>query len=242
MRRSNGHYFVFVLFASLLPIGCSSDDNESEGKLTLTSPSVQEAKPLPDQFTCEGKAFGDGTSPELNWSEGPSGTKSYAILLKDLTIEAGQSTGDMNPEHPFHWTIWNIPASTHTLSASLSTEQSPLTGVQQQNGAPPFITPGTFGYFGPCPNLGAAGMGLPAENHNYEFKLYAFSDATLAPPAYDPGSDAANPLNPVRQLATFFESRTTLLGTAELNFTSDATPSTCPGFPNPPFACAPASP
>jgi len=243
MRHLKSPLFALAAVAALLPLGCSSDEGDADPTLALTSPSIEASKPLPYEFTCNGKAFGDGKSPELNWSHEPTGTKSYAILLKDLTIESGQSAGDTNPEHPFHWTIWNIAGSTHTLPASLPTTQSVLTGAQQQNGGPPFISPGTYGYFGPCPNLGVAG-GLPGatkEVHNDVFILYAFSEATLTPPAYDPGPDAANPLNPVRQLAKFFEAHPSLLGKAELKFTSDATPSTCPGFPNPPFACAEAS-
>lgn len=234
-----------LLALSLSSLGCSSDsDSDSPTPppaMTLSSPSIQSGQAIPDEFTCEGKAFGDGASPPLTWTEGPSGTQSYAILLKDRTIEAG-SSADMDPEHPFHWTIWNIPASTRSLPASMPTAQSPLPGTQQQNGGPPFIAPGTYGYFGPCPNLGTAGLGAPAEVHDDAFILYAFSAATLTPPAYDPGPDPMSPLNPVRQLANFFETHPNLLAKAELAFTSDATPATCPGFPNPPFACAPASP
>jgi len=240
--------------AGLLPLACGSDVSESETaevesaakkppcEMALTSPSFKAGQPLPDRFTCDGHAFGDGSSPELNWSHEPKGTKSYAILLKDVTIESGQSNADQNPEHPFHWAIWNLKGSSHTLPAALSTAQFPLKGAQQQNGGPPFISPGTFGYFGPCPNLAVVAFGAPAEVHNDEFILYAFKDATLVPPPYDPGPDPSAPLNPVRQLANFFETHPSLLGKAELKFTSDATPATCPGFPNPPFACAPASP
>jgi len=137
-------------------------------------------------FTCDGRAFGDGSSPALNWSHEPKGTKSYAILLKDLTIEAGESQAD----------------------------------------------PGL------CPNLLVTAFGAPAEVHNDVFILYAFKDASIVPPPYDPGPDPSAPLNPVRQLASFFETHPSLLGKAELKFTSDATPATCPGFPNPPFTCA----
>lgn len=231
---------ALAMITALLPLGCSSDDDATL-TLTLSSPSIQAGKSIPNDFTCEGKAFGEGTSPELDWSNPPSGTKSYAILLKDLTIEAGEA-GDMDPEHPFHWTIWNIPGSTHQLSASLSNDQHPITGAQQQNGGPPFISPAPYGYFGPCPNLAAAGLGAPKETHNDAFILYAFSDATLTPPEYDPGTNPDAPLNPVRQLANFFESHASLLKKAELKFTADATPATCPGFPNPPFTCADAAP
>lgn len=237
MRYLNGSVFALTIVGALLSIGCGSDDETpAPAQLALTSPSIKAGMMIADEFTCDGKAFGDGTSPELVWSNAPSGAKSYAILLKDLTIEAGEA-GDMNPEHPFHWTIWNIPGSTSKLSASLATDQHPLTGAQQQNGGPPGISPGAFGYFGPCPNLAAAGMGADLEVHDDAFILYAFSEPVLAPPAYDPGSDAANPLNPVRQLADFFESHPSKLATAELKFTSDATPDTCAMFPNPPFSC-----
>lgn len=244
---------VLAVVAILLALGCAGADESASAEvdsaikkhareLLLASPSIKPGEPMPDEFTCDARAFGDGTSPELGWSNEPKGTKSYAILLKDQTIEAGESAADQNPEHPFHWAIWNIKDSVHTLPASLSTAQFPLKGAQQQNGAPPFISPGPYGYFGPCPNLGVAAFGAAAEVHDDAFILYAFKDTTLAPPPYDPGPDSANPLNPVRQLASFFESHQSLLGKAALKFTSDATPSTCPGFPNPPFACASPSP
>jgi phosphatidylethanolamine-binding protein (PEBP) family uncharacterized protein len=257
MSQFKSPLLALAVVASLLPLACSSDPGESPTsesdsalkkpacEFALTSPSIKPGKPLPDQFTCDGHAFGDGTSPELDWSNEPKGTKSYAILLKDLTIESGESVADQNPEHPFHWTIWNIKGSAHTLPGSLSTAQFPLKSshdAQQLNGGPPFIAPAPYGYFGPCPNLAVAAFGAPPEVHNDEFVLYAFKDAELVPPPYDPGPDPSSPLNPVRQLANFFESHPSLLAKAELKFTSDATPSTCPGFPNPPFACAPPAP
>jgi len=254
MRLSNGFVSALGVIAPLLLLGCGSDDTPAPSgsagggsggsgggaPFTFSSPRIEADELLADEFTCNGKAFGDGTSPELNWSHEPAGTKSYAILLKDYTIESGQSA-DTNPEHAFHWAIWNIPGSTHKLAASLPLAQVPMEGVQQQNGGPPFISPGTYGYFGPCPNLSAAGLGAPSETHGYGFVLYAFSEEVLTPPPYKPGSDADNPLNPVHQLADFFEEHPSLLDRNWIKFTSDAKPSTCPGFPNPPFTCAPAS-
>src|ERR1044071_81622 len=99
MRHLRNLIPVLPLITGLFGLGCSSDDGggstPNETALTLTSPSITSGQPIPDEFTCEGKAFGDGSSPELNWSGGPAGAKSYAVLLKDLTIEAGQSAGDM---------------------------------------------------------------------------------------------------------------------------------------------------
>jgi len=237
MRDSKTSIVTLLLFTSLSALGCSSGGTS----MTLTSPSFQNGQAIPADFTCAGKAFGDGTSPALAWSGAPAGTLSFAILLKDLTIESGQSAGDMNPEHPYHWTIWNIPSTTTSLAASLPSGQVPIPGTEQKNGGPPFLPQGTYGYFGPCPNLGAAGTGAAVETHNDAFIVYAFS-STLTRPVYDIGPDSANPLNYVHQLADFYESHPNLLGKAQLSFTSDATPTSCPGFPNPPFTCAPPTP
>jgi phosphatidylethanolamine-binding protein (PEBP) family uncharacterized protein len=237
MRDSKTSLVKLLLFTSLSTLGCSSGGSS----MTLTSPSFQAGQEIPAEFTCDGKAFGDGTSPALAWSGAPAGTLSFAILLKDLTIESGQSAGDMNPEHPYHWTIWNIPGTTTSLAAALPSAMSPIAGTQQQNGGPPFLPQMTYGYFGPCPNLNAAGMGAAVETHNDAFILYAFSAATLTAPVYNPGT-GTDPLNYVHQLADFYEGHPNLLGKAQLSFTSDATPTSCPGFPNPPFTCAPPTP
>lgn len=200
----------------------------------LTSPSVKAAKPLPAKFSCEGKPFADGQSPELDWRGEPKGTKSYAILLKDLSIEAGEA-GDIDPNHAYHWAIWNIKGSTSTLPASLSVGQFPLKGAlkdaEQLNGAPPWLE--SYKYFGPCPNLVAL-LGAPLETHDDTFILYAFKEAKLVVPE-DPGPDPAAPYSRVRQLAIYFESHN--IGKTALKFTSNAKPSCAPGF-GPPFpAC-----
>ena len=51
-------------------------------------------------------------SPEFNWTAGPEGTQSYAILMQDLTFQQNGM--------PFvHWVIWNIPGDTRKLPANL---------------------------------------------------------------------------------------------------------------------------
>ena len=46
---------------------------------------------------------GAGTSPELHWTGAPANTKSFAVVLQDLS---GNST---------HWVIWNIPGTATML-------------------------------------------------------------------------------------------------------------------------------
>jgi Raf kinase inhibitor-like YbhB/YbcL family protein len=104
---------------------------------------------------------GGNKSPELDWTAGPSGTQSYAIVLQDLT------NLDATTKKPFvHWVMWNIPAATRMLPAGLETTQMPSVpaGASQRN----YNTTGTnFGYqgSGKCENV-------------YEFVLYALPTAT----------------------------------------------------------------
>jgi phosphatidylethanolamine-binding protein (PEBP) family uncharacterized protein len=215
--------------------GLSKAKDKDDCGFVLSSPSFKSGAPLPAPFTCEGKPFADGLSPELDWRGEPQGTKSFALVLKDLSIEAGQA-GDTDPNHAYHWTIWNIKGSAKSLPASLPIGQFPLQGAlksaEQLNGAPPWLEP--HKYFGPCPNLVAL-LGAPLETHNDEFILYAFKESNLVIPE-DPGPDPAAPYSRVRQLAVYFEAHN--IGKAELKLTSNATPSCAPGF-GPPFPACP---
>jgi phosphatidylethanolamine-binding protein (PEBP) family uncharacterized protein len=245
------HYKIPVLALSIVvagsSFGCSPDATDQDitqaeqslkkekCELVLTSPSFKSGDPLPAAFSCDMKPFADGTSPELDWHGEPKGTKSYAILLKDLSIEAGVA-GDKDPNHAYHWTIWNINGSAKKLAASLPVGQFPLKGAlknaEQLNGAPPWLE--QYKYFGPCPNLGVF-VGAPVETHNDTFILYAFDEAKLVVPV-DPGPDATAPYSRVRQLANYFEAHN--IGKAELKLTANAVPSCAPGF-GPPFPACP---
>ena len=94
-------------------------------------------------------------SPELDWTPGPAGTMSYAIVLFD------QSNGYA------HWAIWNIPATASKLPASLPAGPDPagLTGVKQVS-----FYMNKNAYAGPG-----------AKSHAYQFKLYALKVATFSP-------------------------------------------------------------
>ncbi len=74
---------------------------------------------IPADFTCDGQPFASGESPELLWSGAPSGTLSYAIVLKDLTLV---EEADPVPEvfnRAFHWVIWDIPNDVDHLDEGL---------------------------------------------------------------------------------------------------------------------------
>lgn len=98
---------------------------------------------------------GANKSPELNWTAGPSGTMSYAIVLQDLTNIMGGK--------PFvHWAMWNIPGTTRMLPAGLETTAMP--SVPAGSSQKSFSGNGYQGS-GKCGNV-------------YEFALYALPTAT----------------------------------------------------------------
>lgn len=200
---------------------------------TVTSPDFEDGEALPDAHTCEGAPFGAGVSPELNWSKGPKGTKSYAIVFVDTTIrDAGQ------PNFAYHWAIWNIPKSVRTLPAGIA-------GVDPST-PPPVALPdslkdaqhtqarGVARFFGPCPSWQVTQAELcglpevpPRNDDHYAFVVYALPDKDIAVPAYDP---AVNP-NYVDTLNAFFDSID--LGQAEIVATANAVPTTTPPVPCP---------
>jgi len=184
-------------------------------EFVVTSPSFDDGDALPSENTCEGRAFASGVSPRLHWSKAPKGTKSYAIVLKDLTLI------EPAPDFAFHWAAWDVPSSVTSLPKALESVQFPkkLRGGQQLSA---FVDP-QYAYFGPCPsweNLCSGGT-VARVTDSYALVVYAFDTKTLELPADDPAIS-----NRVRELATYFES--VAIDSAELTFTSNARPSSFP--------------
>ena len=122
--------------------------------LQLTSDAFVNGQSIPAKYSCIGKNI----SPALTWTEPPTGTQSFALIMDD-------------PDEPgrtwVHWVLFNISADTRTLQEDL-----PITG---KNVDPNAIyagnnSSGTLSYQGPCP---------PSGTHRYFFKLYAL-DTTIS--------------------------------------------------------------
>jgi phosphatidylethanolamine-binding protein (PEBP) family uncharacterized protein len=205
----------------------------NHGKFGIWSPAFESGDPLPSVSTCEGKTFADGTSPELDFSKGPKGTGSYALVFRDLTIIENRNHLPTPPNKNlgYHWAIWNIPSNTHTLPASLPSVQFPLgNSAEQLSGGPG----GPTAYFGPCPSWQTycTDGAVPRATDEYSFTLYALCDDLVTPP-YD-----ANNLDPetgkakskIRQFDEFFSAHA--LDVTELFATSDAVPTAFPQVPN----------
>jgi Raf kinase inhibitor-like YbhB/YbcL family protein len=127
------------------------------GPFALTSSAYVEGGTIPEKYECE-DGGGDNVSPPLAWGEGPAGTQSYAIVMRDLDFNNGF----------IHWVIWDIPAATLSLPENVEQVFQPSVpaGAKQApfNGA-------LIGYFGPC---------SPNSVNTYEMTLYALPDATLS--------------------------------------------------------------
>ena len=181
-----------VLLATLLG-GCSADDDKeqpSNSAFAATSPAFKAGSDIPKDYTCDGRAFPVAlTNPELDWTNGPAGTKSYAIVVKHLAIVDGLDPSDPNYFKGFMWTVWDIPASVDRLPEGLSRDQFPpeIAGAQQ------WSIRNQFGYFAPCPNGDPAPVAADPSTrvtNDYGFDVYALSTEKVALPAKE--ADVSN--------------------------------------------------
>jgi len=114
---------------------------------TISSSAFSNGSSIPKKFTCDGP----DVSPTLAWTEPPTGTKSFALLVDDPDAPAGNWN---------HWTMWNLPATLLSLPEGVSKDARLSDGTEQ--GQNDF---GKAGYNGPCPP--------PGKPHRYYFKLFA---------------------------------------------------------------------
>jgi Raf kinase inhibitor-like YbhB/YbcL family protein len=119
---------------------------------TISTSAFSNGSSIPQKFTCQGP----DVSPQFAWTESPTATKSFAILVDDPDAPVGNWN---------HWTMWNLPATVHGLPEGVSRDAWLSDGTEQ--GRNDF---GKTGYNGPCPPAG--------KPHRYYFKLFAL-DTTL---------------------------------------------------------------
>ena len=157
-------HFVLLFALALLVVACESSPTlqptstpipttktpipPTAGPFTLSSSAFTEGQTIPVDYSCKGVNI----SPALTWTEPPSGTESFALIMFD-------------PEADWaHWTLYNIPVSTRELKENMPKDSKLSDGSVQGR-----TTFGTTGYGGPC----------PPSKHTYVFTLYAL-DTTLS--------------------------------------------------------------
>jgi phosphatidylethanolamine-binding protein (PEBP) family uncharacterized protein len=195
----------------------------SDFKVTVTG--FASCSPIPAQHTCDAKPFPQGSSPQISWTPGPTGTKSYALVFKDISILSVTEPTASSFNMGFHYTIWDIPPATSMLVAEMKGGHlSPdVTGARQWSNF------NDYGWFGPCPNYDPT---MPTDfNDSYAFVLYALSvDKAVVPAPKDKYSS-------VRLMDDYFQ--TVALATAEYRGTSNAHSSGVPAGILPPTAMPP---
>jgi len=134
-----------------------------EGRMELTSTSFTHGSPLPaaniyNYYYPAGSTYnicsatgatGGDQSPELSWRHAPWNTRSFVVVLYDVTAAFT------------HWGMYNIPAHIRTLPTDAGVADSSY-GSQITN---------DFGdphYDGPCPPAND-----PPDTHHYVFTVYA---------------------------------------------------------------------
>lgn len=134
-----------------------ADGTGGVSAFSLSSPNLAEGGTFDDKYTCALAGFDGSLSPELVWTAGPEGTKSYAITFIDVTLTGGEPPSDLG----YHWVIYDIPADVLSLPEEFTDAAS--IGAKQNRT-----------YLGPCPNFGSSG-----ETHTYEFRVYALDAESL---------------------------------------------------------------
>jgi Raf kinase inhibitor-like YbhB/YbcL family protein len=134
--------------------------------LVVTSSAFADQKPIPPRHTCDGQDF----SPPLEWTEGPMGTESYALIMDDPDAPAGTWV---------HWVAWNIKSTKLPEDeANQGLSETPIGQIRHGTNSWDRI-----GYGGPCP---------PSGTHRYFFKVYALDrELDLGPDTTKPALVAA---------------------------------------------------
>jgi Raf kinase inhibitor-like YbhB/YbcL family protein len=123
-------------------------------RLTVTSSALSDGQTLPQSMVFNGAGLSGGnTSPDLQWSGAPSGTKSYAVTVYDP--DAPTTVGFV------HWVLFNIPASVTKLEAGAGAKKD--AGVGATHGHNDY---GFAGFGGAAPPPGDP-------PHHYHLAVYA---------------------------------------------------------------------
>lgn len=155
-----------LAFILLLDVGCGLFLGRQtlglpaqDADLKLTSSSFRFNAEIPARFSCEGA----DASPALSWSDPPSGTRSFALVVSDPDAPSGNF---------IHWVIYDLPASMRFLPEGVAPGPDAGGGHQGKNSF------GKTGYNGPCPPQGKA--------HRYFFRVWALnSTIDLQDPSAD---------------------------------------------------------
>lgn len=161
--------FSCIFMANLILAGCSSMNSTSTNMLkvaqvktpkvsmSFSSPDIVNqgvltSKQVANAFGCQGSNI----SPELNWSNAPQDTKSFAVTVYDPDAPTGSGF--------WHWVVYNIPAHVNKLerNSANNIQLLPKGAVQSVNDT------GSANFLGACPPVGD-------KAHRYIYTIYALN-------------------------------------------------------------------
>ena len=136
--------------------------------MVLTVHGFADGTDIPVKFSqaAPGAAPGEGTSPQISWSNVPPGTRSFVLNMRDLDVARNGTTEDQA-----HWVVWNIPGTSTGLPEGMPRGSKLPDGSYQISATGPV-------YRGP---------GAPATGprHHYMFELYALNITMDVEPTAD---------------------------------------------------------
>jgi len=176
VKSSIPRYLVLGIGIFLLPIIQAQNEptnNWGNGfRLTSTTFSDGGTLPLSTVYNqCPYYADGENKSPELSWVNAPRGTRSFVVIMYDITASFT------------HWGLYNIAPATTGLPENAGVPHSPY-GPQVNND----YGVGDLSYDGPCPPSTA----MPVVHH-YIFTVYALDIVLPTLPTFGdfpPGAEA----------------------------------------------------
>jgi hypothetical protein len=155
MRRADIIVLVIVV-ASSMAHSQTERPTSSRMKFQSTSSAFASGSAIPREYSCEAA----DQSPNLQWSEAPAETVTFALIMDDPDAPSGDWV---------HWVVWNIPATSHGIAENFPRQEQLTDGTRQ--GRNSF---GKVGYNGPCPP--------PGKTHRYFFHVYAVATKLYLPP------------------------------------------------------------
>jgi Raf kinase inhibitor-like YbhB/YbcL family protein len=121
----------------------------SSDRLKVVSVAFKNGGAIPRAYAADGRNL----TPPISWSPGPKATRSYALILEDVSSE----------QSSVHWLAYNIPASTPAFGPGSRAASGKFKADKTRVGR---NSTGAIGYVGPKPPLGD-------KAHRYSFRVFA---------------------------------------------------------------------
>jgi hypothetical protein len=134
--------------------------------LMIELPGFADGSRVPTKYTCS--AGSEMVSPEIRWSQVPTGTQSFAMVFHDLEPHPAKGIMDNT-----HWVLWNIPGTSTGLAGGVPAGNVLPDGTHQMRRPHSGAPASPFAYYGPC--------APPGPSHHYVWELYALDTKLNVP-------------------------------------------------------------